>query len=84
MADASVPIIDIAPFLAGGAEGKARVAAELDTACRDIGFLVIAGHGVAEEKTEKMRALALGEAPRQDAAGPLPWVHGRRQRRCGL
>lgn len=43
MANSFVPVIDIAPFLAGGAADKARVAAELDAACRDIGFLVISG-----------------------------------------
>lgn len=55
MADALVPVIDIAPFLAGAAEDKARVAAELDAACRDIGFLVIAGHSVPESQTEEMQ-----------------------------
>ena len=55
MADALVPVIDIAPFLAGAVEDKARVAAELDAACRDIGFLVIAGHSVPESQTAEMQ-----------------------------
>jgi isopenicillin N synthase-like dioxygenase len=41
-----VPVIDIAPYLAGAPEGKRRVAAELDRACREVGFYVIVGHGV--------------------------------------
>lgn len=41
-----VPIIDIGPFLEGSGRGKAQVAAEVDRACRDIGFLVITGHAV--------------------------------------
>ena len=41
-----VPVIDIAPFLGGDRDGKARVAAEVKQACEDIGFLVITGHGV--------------------------------------
>ena len=41
-----VPVIDIAPFLGGEREGKARVAAEVKQACEDIGFFVITGHGV--------------------------------------
>jgi isopenicillin N synthase-like dioxygenase len=42
----SVPVIDIAPFREGGPEGRASVAAAVDAACRDIGFLVVSGHGV--------------------------------------
>jgi len=41
-----VPVIDIAPFLSGGASDKRRVAASVGQACRDIGFLIISGHGV--------------------------------------
>jgi isopenicillin N synthase-like dioxygenase len=42
----SVPVIDIAPFLAGDTEGKRMVAAQVGQACEDIGFLSIVGHGV--------------------------------------
>ena len=41
-----VPVIDISPFRAGAPAARARVAAQVDDACRDIGFLVIEGHGV--------------------------------------
>jgi isopenicillin N synthase-like dioxygenase len=41
-----VPVIDIAPYLAGTPEGKRRVAAELDRACREVGFYIIVGYGV--------------------------------------
>jgi isopenicillin N synthase-like dioxygenase len=44
--DGFVPVIDIAPYLAGTPEGKRRVAAQLDRACREVGFYVIVGHGV--------------------------------------
>ena len=47
MSDQTVPLIDIEPFLKGDAVDKAGVAAKLDAACREIGFLVIEGHGVA-------------------------------------
>ena len=40
----TVPLIDIAPFLDGS--DKSGVAAQLDAACRKIGFLVVQGHGV--------------------------------------
>ncbi len=42
-----VPIIDIAPYRTGGEADKDRVAAAVDRACRDTGFIVITGHGVA-------------------------------------
>lgn len=41
-----VPVIDIAPFLHGGAADKAAVARRVRAACEEIGFLVIEGHGV--------------------------------------
>lgn len=44
-----IPAIDIGPFLAGDPDGKRRVAAEVARACREIGFLVISGHGIAPE-----------------------------------
>lgn len=43
-----VPIIDIAPYRLGGDSEKARVARDIDAACRDIGFLMVSGHGVAD------------------------------------
>jgi isopenicillin N synthase-like dioxygenase len=42
-----VPIIDIAPYRTGSEVGKWGVAEQIGEACRDIGFLVIAGHGVS-------------------------------------
>jgi isopenicillin N synthase-like dioxygenase len=45
MALLSVPVVNIAPFVAGDA-GERRVAAEINRACEAIGFFVITGHGV--------------------------------------
>lgn len=50
----SVPIIDIAPFLFGGDDGKRRVAVEVGRACEEIGFLIIKGHGVPRHLVEEM------------------------------
>jgi isopenicillin N synthase-like dioxygenase len=44
----SVPVIDIAPFRNGGPADRAAVAAAVGSACRDIGFLVVSGHGVPD------------------------------------
>ena len=45
----TVPIIDIAPYWTGAEVRKRAVAQKIDEACRDIGFLVIAGHGVSAD-----------------------------------
>jgi isopenicillin N synthase-like dioxygenase len=45
----TVPIIDISPYWNGGAAEKRSVAQQINQACRDIGFLLIAGHRVPED-----------------------------------
>jgi isopenicillin N synthase-like dioxygenase len=49
-----VPIIDIAPFLSGSPEGKRRVADLAGSACEEIGFLIVKGHGVPRDLVEEM------------------------------
>jgi isopenicillin N synthase-like dioxygenase len=53
-----VPVIDIAPFIAGGRPQKQKVADEIRRACEEIGFFTIAGHGVPEANIEEARRLA--------------------------
>jgi isopenicillin N synthase-like dioxygenase len=50
-----VPVVDLSPWLAGGVEARAAVAAAVDVACREIGFLQIVGHGVPSGVIEAMR-----------------------------
>lgn len=50
-----VPVIDIAPFRSGRAADRQAVAAAVDRACRDIGFLVIRGHGIDDATIERTR-----------------------------
>ena len=49
-----VPVIDIAPFLAGSPGDKRAVAREIDRACTDIGFFTIVGHGVPGDLVSRM------------------------------
>jgi len=60
----SVPIIDVGALLDPSAD-PAPVAAELDRACRDVGFFVAVGHGVAQAKLD-----ALLDAARRFFARP--------------
>jgi len=53
-----VPVIDLGPYLAGTPEGKREVARQVGQACRDIGFLVISGHGIPEDLIKKTHALS--------------------------
>jgi isopenicillin N synthase-like dioxygenase len=46
MADAAVPIIDISPWRGGDLAARRALAAEVDRTCREIGFMVISGHGI--------------------------------------
>ena len=54
----AVPVIDIGPARTGGRAARSRVAAGIDTACRDIGFFAITGHGVADHVVEDVRGCA--------------------------
>jgi isopenicillin N synthase-like dioxygenase len=54
----TIPIVDIAPFLAGSSDGKRQVAHEVGRACEAIGFLAITGHGVAADLIEQTYAMA--------------------------
>jgi isopenicillin N synthase-like dioxygenase len=45
-----VPIVDITPYVTdGSADEKEAVAAALDAACREVGFIQIVGHGIPDE-----------------------------------
>ena len=43
---AAVPVVDISPYRHGNAAERRALADEIDRTCRDIGFMVIGGHGV--------------------------------------
>jgi isopenicillin N synthase-like dioxygenase len=49
----SVPEVDITPYvLHGSPEERAEVAAAVDRACREVGFIQIVGHGIADDVTQ--------------------------------
>jgi isopenicillin N synthase-like dioxygenase len=56
MAKAAVPVIDISPYRQGDSAARRALAAEVDRTCRDIGFMVIAGHGVDAHLVETVES----------------------------
>jgi isopenicillin N synthase-like dioxygenase len=54
----SVPVIDLHPFRSGGEDDRRRVARAVDEACREIGFLVLVGHGVPLDLLERAHTVA--------------------------
>src|SRR4051794_22251092 len=58
MSSSHVPVIDLAPWFAGDESGRREVAARVDAALCEIGFLVITGHGVPAELRAEIRTAA--------------------------
>lgn len=58
MTEALVPVIDISPYRHGDATARAALAAEVDRTCREIGFMVIGGHGVPPDLIESVEAVS--------------------------
>ena len=53
-----VPVVDLTAARTGGRAERARVAAAIDAACRDIGFFAISGHGVPDRTVDDLRRVA--------------------------
>lgn len=53
-----LPVVDLAGMPPRGGEARARIAAEMDAACRDPGFLLITNHGVPAALFERAFAAA--------------------------
>ena len=73
----TVPLIDLAPLLAGGRAERLSVARAIGRACEDIGFFTIVGHGVDPELIERMDRVSraffdLPLADKQKVARPRP------------
>src|SRR4029450_1315441 len=72
-----VPVLRLSPFGEGSPAERAAVARAVDTACTDIGFFTIAGHGMPDglgpRMLETSRAFfALPVAQKQAVARPAP------------
>lgn len=58
MPPSNIPVIDIAPFFQGDETARKSVADAIDTACREIGFFAMTGHGTDEDVMARTRAAA--------------------------
>lgn len=54
----TIPIIDMSPYWTGSESSKQAVAHQIDTACRDIGFLVISGHNISQSLIESVEEVS--------------------------
>jgi isopenicillin N synthase-like dioxygenase len=57
-ADLRIPVIDLGPYLAGDAAGRAAAAEQLREASESIGFYFIANHGVPQALIDRVFAEA--------------------------
>jgi isopenicillin N synthase-like dioxygenase len=76
-----LPVVDIAPYRDGNEHDRHRVAAEIDRACRDVGFLAISGHGIDPAVQQRMLAcvdafFALADDVKQRCT-PMDKTHNR-------
>lgn len=55
-----IPLIDIAPLPDGSRHERRGVAADLDDACRYIGFAVVTGHGIPAQVVKDARRAVVG------------------------
>ncbi len=54
-----LPVIDISPFITGGdLAARRRVAAELRTACINVGFFYLSGHGISKQELDDCEGFA--------------------------
>lgn len=52
-----IPVIDVGPFIRGD-EGADEVVSAIEHACLTTGFFLVTGHGVSQEKTDRLYNLA--------------------------
>ncbi len=53
-----VPVIDLTPWFSGSDADRAEVAAAVDDALQEVGFMLITGHGIPESLAAQVRSAA--------------------------
>ena len=54
----SVPVIDLSGFPGGDVAQRRALGAQIDRACREVGFFTVVGHGVDDATVEALRSAA--------------------------
>ena len=75
-----VSVIDISPYFHGSAAERKRIAAFVDATCRDIGFLMIEGHGVPASLGERLYETAerfFAQPIEEKQSLKIPWLDSR-------
>lgn len=54
----TLPVIDLGPFLNGNSNDRHQLATQVNSACRDTGFLIIVNHGVDPALPDRLFELA--------------------------
>src|SRR5580692_6542143 len=57
--DSTIPTIDVSPLRSGSEAARRDVARQIDAACTDIGFFLVAGHGIPQQEIETTRQCAI-------------------------
>jgi isopenicillin N synthase-like dioxygenase/nicotinamidase-related amidase len=88
---AKLPVIDLAPLLAGGIASRKAVAGRIRAACIDNGFFYVVGHGVPSELTDRVfgecrRLFGLDDGAKRaiSAASPSGRGYGRMSGSAGV
>ena len=58
-AENAIPTIDVSPLRGSDVAAQRDVARQIDAACTDTGFFLVAGHGIAQEEIEATRQCAI-------------------------
>jgi len=79
-ASPSIPLVDLSSFTPDSApESRLRIAHELVTACRKVGFVYILGHGVPQDQVDRAFSIskkfyALPKEEKMKAPHPPGWA----------
>lgn len=88
MAITTIPVIDLAPALAGDPAARRAAAAAIAAACTEIGFFTVRGHGVAPAAIDTLRGHARSffrqPLARKRAAEPVDPARPRGYRALGF
>ena len=75
-----IPVIDISGFESGDAAARREIARQVDRAARDVGFMQIVGHGIAQSAIDDLASaidefFALPATQKNQSRAPYPHIN---------